>query len=318
MAIRTDRFPTRCQTPHYHPSNQALLSDEDILQLGDDCIQQYMLPILLGAQQNYYVYPTQVQLVPGQEEYPVPYRAVGRGLRELKLSYDGTSTGVRDLTQIELEDVSRFAQEGTPVGYYFRGDKIILTPVPQDSTQILLYWYEIPPNKMVLPTQAASVVGISPGVTTTDITVDIVPDTIVVNGLVDFIEAKSGNTLLGIDRVVTNIAGSTLTFNNSDIPVAPNNLSMGDFICLSGYAPVVQVPNEALMLLETLTARKVLEAIGDFDGAGVLQSRERELTEYFRKLIEPRNQGALKKIVPPRSGLLRGRGFGIFNNRFFY
>lgn len=314
MAIKTDKFLESVKRRVTVPANQALLSDAAILSLGDECVQLHLVPILMSAQQSYLVYHDTYPITADLDTYPIPYRAVGRGLRELKLSWDGTTTGVRNLTYIEIEDRHRYAESGTPVGYYFEGDKIVLVPTPTDSTQLLLRWFEVAPNKLILPTAASVVLSVTPGVTTTDVVVDAVATDITVAAVVDFIEAKSGNTLLGMDKTVANIAGTTLTFAVADVP---SSLAVGDYIALAGYSPVVQVPNEALLLLETLTARMILEAIGDFDGAGILKDREKELIDNFRKLIEPRNPGSPKKIVN-QSGLLRGKGYAIYSRRSFF
>lgn len=315
MAITTDKFITGVKRRITIPANQSLLGDSDILDIADDSISEDIMPMLIAAQQNYFVYPAETALVPGQESYPIPYRAVGRGLRDLKISIDGTTSGINSLTQIELEHRYQFALSGNPVGYFFQGDKIILVPTPESSSQLLMYWYEVPPNKLVLPTKAAKVTSISVGATNTDIVVDLVPNTFLANTEVDIIQGKSGNSILNFDSVITNIAGTTLTFVNAAVST---DIVVGDYIALSGESPVIQIPNEARSLLETLTGIGVLEAIGDFDGANALSSKMKSSMDNFKKLIEPRNQGSTRKIVQGMNSLLRGRSMSFFNNRLFY
>lgn len=316
MATLTDTFIKGVKRRITIPANQSLLDDSDILDLADDAIIDDILPMLISAQQNYFVYPYQTALVPGQESYDIPYRAVGRGLRELKVSLDDTNTSINDLVQIELENRYDFAlTSGNPVGYYFQGDKIILVPTPESQSQALLYWYEVPPSKLVLPTAAAKIISISVGVTSTDLVVDLVPNTFLSGTIVDLVQARSGNSILNFDSVITNITGTTITIANDQVNTST---VVGDYIALSGESPVIQIPNEARSLLETMTAISVLEAIGDFDGANALDSKKKSAMDNLRKMIEPRNQGAVRKIVQKSNSLLRGRTMSYFNNRLFF
>lgn len=311
MSILADRFLRGVKRRIVNPSNQILLQDSDYLELADDCMLSTLYPIVRASGQNYYVYYTTTALVADTKKYTLPTRFSVQGHREVKLSYDGTDTGVRDLTEILIEDSFKYAESGTPVGYYYEGNKIVLIPTPNSSEMTLFHWFFLRPAKLVTASAAALVVSS----TTTSVTVTAVPTTFSTSTKLDFIQALQGCQTLGLDKTPTSIVGTTINFTSGDVPT---DLVAGDYLSLSGESPVLQLPDEGLSVLETLTARRALEAIGDIEGAKVLEEKESDLIKNFQKLIERRNKGALTKIVPRQDGLLRGRGIGYFNNRFIY
>jgi hypothetical protein len=155
------------------------------------------------------------------------------------------------------------------------------------------------PNKLVSTSSCATVVS----ATTTDVTVDATPSSITVLTNTDFIQAKSGNRLYSIDKIPTGVAATTISYTSGDIP---SQLSAGDYICLAGYSPVINmIPDDAYSYLESLLAKRCLMAIGDFEGSAMLDADIAEEKTNLLKLIEPRVTGEPKVIIN-RTGLVRG------------
>lgn len=297
MAKTADRLLDGVKRRAIVPSSQPLFNDTDLLALADDVTEELMVPLLKAAREEFFVTTSTITVVTGQRVYDIPYRAVGRGLREIKLS-DGSY--VRNLPKIALEDEQMYSNAGqtTPMGFYFRGDKLVLIPTPNNASMSIEVWYELAPSKLVKVDQAAVVTAI----TATTVTVSVAPDTITTGTVVDFVQARSGNSTLAMDKTVTNVTGTTYTFAVDDIPTT---LAVGDYVSVAETSPVIQLPNECYPLLETATTRRAMAALGDFEGASVLQRDEDEEAKRLKSLIEPRVEGE-GTIIINRRGLLRG------------
>lgn len=295
MAKTADRLLSGIKRRAIVPSSQPLLDDDDILEMADDVTETMIVPMLMSVRQDFFVTTTTQDITSGTAAYDIPYRAIGRTLRDLKL-YDGSS--YRDLSLIALEDEHLFPTGVTPHGFYFRGDKVVLVPSPSSSTIDLQFWYDLAPSRLVSTEEAALVVSS----TTTTVTVSSVPSTITTGTVVDFVQGKSGNSILAMDETVTNATTTVLTFASGDIPTS---LVAGDYVSVYQTTPVVQLPNEVTNLLETLTAARILKSLGDFEGAASLEKDASEEMRAAKQLLEPRIQGE-NTIVMNRRGLLRG------------
>lgn len=296
MAKTADQLLTGLKRRTIVPGAQPLLSDTDMLALADDVIQNKLVPLLIGIRQDFFVTVTEMDLVDGQEAYSIPYRAIGRTLRDVKLV--DTGGAVRDMSLIALEDEHLFRWETTPIGFYFRGDKIVVVPTPGQTGLSLKLWYDPKPSRLVPLDQ----VGIASSVMSTTVVVTAAPDTITTGTDVDFIEARSGCSILGMDAEVTNVSGTTYTFAADTIPTG---FAAGDYVSVAGTSPVIQLPDECDPLIETLTSHRMLTSLGDFDGADRLEKQAADEEKSLKLLLEPRVQGESTKIIS-RNGLLRG------------
>lgn len=305
MAKTADRLLEGLKRRVIAPSSDPLYDDEDFLALADDVIEQLIVPLLLSVRQEFFVTVYDQAITSGTDVYAIPYRAIGRALRDLKV-YDGSTT--RDLVLVPPEDAHIYTSSDTPCGFYFRGDKIVLVPEPTSSTLTLKVWYNLAPSRLVKADQAAVVTGS----TATTVTVSSLPSTITTDTVVDFIQAKSGNSILAMDKTVTNASGTTLTFAVDDIPT---DLAIGDYVSVYQTTPVLPLPNEAYPLLETATAKRILHSLGDFEAAGQLEKDETEEMKRLKVLLEPRVEGE-STVILSRGGLLRRgrRRFGWGTN----
>lgn len=296
MAKTADRLLTGVKRRITLPSNEVLIDDSDILQLADDVIKIELVPLLLSLRQDYFVYRSSVTTVANQSVYDIPYRAIGRTLRDLKLR--DTGGVVRDLSLLALEDEHLFPVGVTPHSFYFRGDKIVLVPTPTGGGFTLDIWWDMPPSELV----TLSDVGVVTNVAATSVTVTNAPDTLVPGAVVDFVQARSGNCILYYDKTITGVAGDTISFASGDIP---EELIAGDYVCLAQKSPVIMLPDECYPYLETLTAKRVLMSIGDFEGQSALEKGEAQELKMIKLMLEPRIVGESTKIINRRS-LLRG------------
>ncbi len=303
MAITADRLLTGIKRRILVPTSQATFTETDLLAFADDIISSRIVPMIESTNQEFFVTTVETPLVAGQSEYSIPYRAVGRALREIKIKDDNNN--IRNISLIAIEDAFVYDASTLTIGFFFKGDKIRLLPdVPTSISvsQSLQIWYRLPPSRLVQSSEACQVVGVN-GDT---VTVANVPTTIITGSVIDFIQGKSGNSLYSIDQTITNISGTDITFGTD---VVPDDLTVGDYISLAQTSPVINfVPNECYSLIESLTARRVLVSAGDFDGAKMLDDDISTEEKNVKMLLEPRIDGE-PTIIINRWGLVRGNKF---------
>ncbi len=299
MAMTADRLIAGVKRRITMPASQVLFGDSDILAIADDVTKAYMVPILIAVRQDFFVTSSLTPTVADQASYAIPYRSVGRGLRDLKL-VDASGT-TRDMALIPIEDAHRFNSSSTTHSFYFKGDQVVLVPPPTDATSYVQFWWEQPPANLCTVASAGLVASVSDPM----VTLVSIPSTLIAGAVVDFIKGTSGNATIAYDESIDSVASSTITF---DADTVPSDLAAGDYVSLAGTSPVIQLPDEAYPLLETRVAQRILFAGGDFDGAKMLDDAVKEEEKNFKMLVEPRIQGEPTVIIN-RNGLLRGRRF---------
>lgn len=293
MAKTVDDFLESVKITAVVPENQALMTAARILSFADEEIQNELIPALDALNQEYFVALETETLVSGTDSYSIPYRAVGRKLRDLKIS-DGNI--VRNVTQTRLEEAHLFTFQGQPTSFYYFGDRIKILPTPNTNTVSLMKYYLFRPSQLVQTSEAGRIVGISG----TSITVSSVPSTFMAGVVVDFVQGTSGYSTLAFDQTITNVAGTTLT-----ITTPPTGLVVGDYVAIKEKSPVIQFPDECYSYLVQRTAKRVLEAISDFEGAKVIGDRLAQAKRNLQSILAPRIEGEGIKIIN-RNGLVRG------------
>jgi len=301
-------------------TSEVTLSDTNILTLANQIMQVKIVPMIESTQSDFFVTTEEEDFVAGQTEYSIPYRAIGRTLRDLKVGQTGSDGNliratVYSVRLIKLEDENLFQYNGFNYvgwGFYFKGDKIHIVPdVPATLPQPLKLqkWFRIAPSKLVESSNAALVVSVSDP----DVIVSSVPSNLSTNSVVDFIQGISGNSIIEQDATITNISGTTITFGAG---VVPSSLQAGDWISLAQTAPLAtMIPNECQSYIETLTVQRALKLLGDIEGAQALESDAKEEKSNLLLMLEPRIDGE-PKIIINRNSILRSRVGGF--NGFYY
>jgi len=236
------------------PSNQALMTDDRLLGLANEEIDSKIVPMITSLNQDFFVTLEEEALVDGQAEYDIPYRAIGRTLRDLKLK--DSSNYVRNVVKIPLEEAHISRYETFPISFYFQGDKIVLVPTPNDATLTVQKYYLKKPNSLTKASLGARVTGVSGNI----LTLSNVPSTFVTSATVDIIAGKQGNSLRAMDQTITNVSGSQIT-----VSTVPTATAIGDYVGLSCESIVIQLPDEIFPYLVLLTSKRVFEAIGDYE-----------------------------------------------------
>jgi len=304
------------------PDNQYLMDDDDIFAFADDVISLELVPAIQAIRQEFMLKRERFDIVGDQSSYLVPYRASGQTLRDLKIRWPGSTSAnpsqARSLLLYRVEEEHLYRTGTVPSGFYFSGDSVTLVPAPASSLTgyELEFWYTFKVGNLTAVQNCATVTSI----TGDDVTVSMVPGSIDTGTVIDFVRGKQGHNVISYDVTVTNVAGNVISFGAGAVPSTITEeqtsiLSVGDYICPADTTPVIPLPHGMSAYLETLTALRVAEALGDDAAYNKLdKAMDREKTN-MQKILAPRIVGENVKIVN-KNGLLRGRSPTARGNGF--
>jgi hypothetical protein len=271
------------------PSTQETFTDADLLELATDEMRDYILPKIKQTREEYFVTYRDYAVSASVTSILAPDRAVGNAYRDIQ-NIEGSNS--YKLARLDLEDNIYGSTTGALRGYYLEANKIMLRG---NLTGTIRVYYMTRPGRLVLPASAAAVASITPGVSTTDIVVSTIPSTWSASETIDMVRATSGFSTLKTDIAAT-ISGTTLTVANADVP---DDLAVGDWMCLADESPVPQVPPEWYSYLAQAVASQVLESLGDWEALERSNMKMKEQEKNALSLITARVQSQSKKIVSP-------------------
>ncbi len=266
------------------PTSQTPFTDSDLLLLADDELDTALLRQLLSVRENYYLTYEDYEIA-DDGIYELPSRCIADAVANVQL-LNGTT-----VTNIDRSEVSQqFATNESPSGFYsffFMGSAINLQPNP--TTGYVRIWYYLRPNTMVLTSEAAQVTVISGNT----LTFDTIPTTITTGTPCDFIKDQPHFNTLSFDETPTVVTSTQITFAS-----VPDDLVVGDWICLAGQTCVPQIPVEFRPLLVQRVVVKYNEIQGYLDKMKASQAKLDAMEKDLLQLINPRASGSPKRVVP--------------------
>lgn len=295
------------------PNTQQALDDQDILRFLNEELNDSVIPLILQMHEEYFLYSITVPLEAGKQHYKIPYRAIGRRLRDVK--YEDLNQNVFDMARIDPAD-RNFFQKNSFNSYrtfYVQGDEIVLTnQVGASPVGNLNFLYYQKPNELVKEDRVSTIQSIN--TSTGEIIVDSIPSNITINSKIDFLECKAGNRTLKFDIVVQNIDTNTnkLTFSTTDLP---EDLSVEDFIATAGECIIPQIPAEMHSILAEKVAARCLASLGDAQGVQLSNAKIAEMESKVASLIDNRTEGNPQKINNLNSILRRSK---LARRRYIY
>lgn len=277
------------------PSQDLRFTDAKLLTAASLELRDVIAPLMVEVQTERLVYLSDTTATAGQAEYRMPTRALAARVKSV--GWKGPSdTAFTALAQLSADAYYlQGTTEGTPTGFFLRDYAIVLVPTPNVAGTLRVPYY-CRPNALV----ATSAVGVVTAVGATTLTVASAPGTFTSGAFYDVVRGTPGFETLVTSATAT-VAGNVLTFDS-----LPSGLAAGDYVCLSGQAPVAQCPVELRGLLATRTARRALVSVGDSDQATLLDADVQELTEVARRVLAPRVDAAPMEFGDSTRGLLYG------------
>lgn len=275
-------------------SNQNLLQDADIVRIASEELQGTILPYIESVKGEYFVKDADTTFVQGQTSYLLPPRATGTKLRDVALV--DQSNNLVLLKYINPEDLkSAWAYAPYQFGFYPKDNSIILVLgnlLGSGNYNFVRMMYFRRPNTLCTSGatgNGAQVVSFNTGAKT--ITVDLAPTTWTASTQFDIINSMPPFNSKGDDLVITNIAGSVLTFSAA----LPSDLAVGDWVSEANFSPIPQIPVECQRLLEVLTAARILQYTGD-PAFQVMQGMAESMKKDLMQILSPRVDGSPRKI----------------------
>lgn len=287
------------KTRVFIPSNQDVFTDANLLRLADEELQTTIVPMMMDVQEEYFVTSKTYALDGSTTSFTLPERAIGLKLKDVTIL---TSSGnERSLAQYSLEDSHEgrspnATSYGQTDGFYLEGNKIKLMSTYSASETLKVYYFKRP-NSLIDVDDAATITSFD--TSARSVTVSALPSTFAVGEDADLVGARSPYDNKGTDLEISTVNGTTVTFTED----LPSDLRVGDYLCLAGEAPVVQVPTELFPVLSQLICVKVTEALGDQSGRNMAQAKLEEMSINAIQLISPRVEGE-RKIVTSKFNIV--------------
>lgn len=142
------------------PISQNTFSELDILAFANEEMAISQVPSVLEFHEEYFVFKQIVPLQFQQSRYPIPERALGMRLRDLK--WVDRNNNLFDMTRVAAEDKAFYQRNigtsETLSKYYLEGNDIVLLPevLARDAVSLVFYYF-LRPNQLVLNNRAATI-----------------------------------------------------------------------------------------------------------------------------------------------------------------
>jgi len=141
-----------------------------------------------------------------------------------------------------------------------------------------------------------------------------IPSNIIESEPIDFLQTAGGHRTYSYDITIPTggISGNTIEFTSTDVP---EDLVVGDYICLAQECIIPQIPTDLHNLLAERTGGEVLQSIGDQAGLAATKNKVQEMERSQGNLVDRRVDGAPQKVTN-RHSLLRYGKLGFYKGRF--
>lgn len=219
------------------PTASDLFSNSDYLSILNEEMMNQVTPLLTQINQEYFLTYSDVNTVSGTSAYRIPKRAIGSMLRDIQLV--DSAGNVQSLPRLFEEDKVSTSQG--QLGYYVKGNQIILSPTPANVITLRLAYFRRP-SKFVLTSACAQIASID--TVLNQVVVSSLPSTMTTATLIDFVQSDSPYDLLEMDSAISSFSGTTISFTS-----LPTDLVVGDYISLAGETCVPMVPEEIINYL---------------------------------------------------------------------
>jgi hypothetical protein len=252
-----------------------------------------IVPVLDSVSEEYFVTNCDYTYSSSQTVYAIPPRAVGGKLRDVVfVDNSGNEIAIPRLRPEQIKGGSQSIRYSpAPWGFYLANNSIVLyvgasgtTPAAYPTLRLK---YLRRPNILTLQANAGQILAINGNVAT----LDNVPTTWTTSTVVDVISNTPHFSSIADDKTITLISGFDVTF--SAIPAAA---AVGDWVAVSGYSPIPQIPVETHLLLAQYGAAKTLEAMGDGEGVQIALAKAEAMKKDFLMIVSPRVEGSVIKL----------------------
>jgi len=283
------------------PTDTSVYTDQDILDILNEEMDIGLLPTLMSLNEEHLVTFEEYDADTNTSRFKIPYRSIANKLRDV--AYVDSTGGVYEMSRISLEEISDYRTSQTTYSedvFYVEGNDIVLVDNNLGSYEKIRMYYYLRPNTIVKESEIGTITSIDR--TTGVVTVSNFPSTFNTLPEMDFVGSRTPNKTYSFDIKPTSINANTKTieFSVSDIP---NDLIVGDYLCVKEQSPVPQIPTEMHPVLAQMAAVHILEALGDSEGLRNALARLEQMKAATMQIVDDRVEGSPQK-VKPRNGTL--------------
>lgn len=279
------------------PTTNDLFSSSDYLSILTDEMLTQIVPILNKIQEEYFLEYKDHSVTSGTASYRIPKRAIASQLRDVQLiSSAGEVTALQ-----RLYEEDKTSTTNGPLGYYIKGNQVILSPTPTSSTDTLRLAYFRRPSKFVATSACAYISSID--TVNNQVVVSSLPSTMTSSVVVDFVQGSTPYDILSMDASISSVSGTTVTFSS-----LPTDLAVGDYFCLAGESCLPMIPEELVPLLTQAALCTCLSSKKDKSAEFEIQKLE-QMKQTLLSILEPRVKSDDTKIRNSNGLLNYFRGF---------
>jgi hypothetical protein len=310
------------------PNAPGAIQPGDVITFLDEEMRSTIVPLVLAAQEEFWVYNYDQAIVANTYQYTIPPRAAFATWRDVVL-VDATGMEL-SMTELSPEYLKlTFPGGANPplyiFGFYIINDKIQLWP-PNGTTPtqyLLRMKIKRRPNNLTSTVNCGQVTNINTGtfvVTlssadttwTNATTFDVIPNSPQFTSRMDGQTVSAVSLPAGGPYTLTFSSAGTNPTTNQPYPNLPVGLAIGDWVCPALMSCVPQIPYDMFPLLAQRGAIKILEAMGDTQNLTIAERRYQDMAVDFARTVSPRIDGTPKKIVNRNMPAFWGGGWGSF------
>lgn len=284
----TDLLSTVKVRGMFPDASTGSLSSASLLNLATEELHIVLVPLILSVREKYYETYADTALTASQATYAISKRAIGGIVSSVQYIYNNA---VYQLNPIDPNSVSTTNTSPFPNSFYFENNNLVIYPTPSTTQGTLRMRFFQRPSRLAQTSNCAQVTSFDTVAKT--VTCSSVPSTWGNGSTVDFIPQGIPYTPYGLDQAVTGVSSGVISFSAS----LPSALAISDWVALSEYTPIPELPFEFFPVLAQATVVKGLEAIGDQLNLPIAQQKLQAYLENAIKLVTPRDQNGTKKVV---------------------
>lgn len=283
------------------PTSANTLQPDDVIEFLDEEMRASTVPLILAAQEEYYVQNYDQSLVLGTYNYTIPQRAAFATWRDV-VFVDPIGNEI-NMTELAPEYVKITYPVGNmppmyTFGFILQNDHIIIWP--NTSTLPTQYTLRMKvkrrPNHLTSVDNCGQVTAVNSG--TGEVTTDNNGDgTWTTSTTFDIIPNSPQFTSRGDDLAISAINQATPTATILTFSSLPSTVAVGDWVCPAAMSCIPQIPYDLFPLLAQRGVIRSLEALGDNQNLQIAERKYQDMAADFARTVSPRVQGTPKKIV---------------------
>lgn len=275
------------------PEGNSTFTPANLIRLAQMEIQTPIAKQILSSRGGYYLTYADYPIV-DSGLYDIPAGCVAGALANVELVQEPTIIPVNQLE--ESEQFSTNSPTTTSYGFFMRGNYVQILPIPNIGVARL--WYFKRTNDLILTSQAGQINLID--ILNLTVSVNFVPTNFIVGSSMDFCGDQPPFNVFGT-QIITAINGTDITLD-----ALPDEISVGDWLCLEGQTPVPQIPVEYRLPLTQRVVCKIYELQGYNDKLAAAQKKLKEYEENAMNMITPRVKSQTKIVNPVNGGFMSG------------